>query len=186
MPFITGQSKATIPDEGTAGADDEVENGADDEDDEEVDEVLVKDREGDDMDVDVKVGVEKKVDCDCNAGKAVEEGTLGLDNDLLEYFDLMSGMSGLHNYRSGDFADAFTPPLTAPAMTQIKITTIKIQNVVFRTPHNVRRVCATGPIEAGFVNSSKEPTTSGGSWSTTCKPSCDVRRPSGGTTSKPS
>jgi hypothetical protein len=66
---MTGQSKATMPDEGTEVADDGFEDRADDEDDEEADEVLFDDEEGDDeegddVDVDVEGGVEKMVDCD--------------------------------------------------------------------------------------------------------------------------
>lgn len=174
---MTGQSKATMPDEGTEVADDGFEDGADDEDDEEADEVLFDDEEGDDVDVDVEGGVEKMVDCDWNTGRAVE-GALELDNKVSEPFALMSSISRLHTYRSVDFWDASTPPLTAPAMTQIDITAIKNQNVIFRTPHNVRGFCTAGSIEADFVNPSKEATTSGGPWSTTSRPSCDVCRPS--------
>lgn len=75
---MTGQSKGAMPDDGTKVADDDVN--------EEADEVLVHDKKGDDMDIDVEGAAEEKVDCDCNVDGALDEGTLELGNGVSENF----------------------------------------------------------------------------------------------------
>lgn len=75
---MTGQSKGAMPDDGTEVADDDVN--------EEADEVLIDDKKGDDMDVDVEGAAKEKVDCDCNVDRTVDERTLELGDGVSENF----------------------------------------------------------------------------------------------------